>query len=350
MTPQTAWTPDSLSAWRTFVAYRAERPDPLSVKERDSLTPLLRERYDDARIEFVSAPIVLPTPDLERLIRESKIVTGLNRGAQFTARQALAVSGSQTLGKSTAAMYLGRTHEDHERAKHSREDDLAFAPVLYVSAPPQTSPKGLMMRFASTLGLPLRARSTTDQVMDQVVDTLRELGTTMVILDEVQHLKTRAQAGMEAASALKSFSERVPATFLYVGVDLPQSDFLGGAMGAQMQGRTTMIQMQPYSIGSAAHRKEWEKVIALFEREFPLAEHEVGTLMDEAAWLHAVTGGVIGSLRTLLRKAQIAAIIDGREHLDRAALEPILPDYRADLARERKERAKAERPRKEASA
>ena len=230
---QTTWTPDSLTAWRTFVAYQAERPDVLSAKKRDALTPLLREKYDDARIEFVNAPIVLPTPDLERLVREARIVTSLNRGAQFTARQGLAVSGSQTLGKSTAAMYLGRTHEQRERAKHSREDDKGYAPVLYVSTPPQTSPKGLMMRFASTLGLPLRARATTDEVMDQVVHTLRELGTTMVILDEVQHLKTRAQAGIEAASALKSFSERVPATFLYVGVDLPRSDFLGGAMGAQ---------------------------------------------------------------------------------------------------------------------
>lgn len=347
---QTTWTPDSLTAWRTFVAYQSERPDVLSAKKRDALTPLLREKYDDARIEFVNAPIVLPTPDLERLVREARIVTSLNRGAQFTARQGLAVSGSQTLGKSTAAMYLGRTHEQRERAKHSREDDKGYAPVLYVSTPPQTSPKGLMMRFASTLGLPLRARTTTDEVMDQVVHTLRELGTTMVILDEVQHLKTRAQAGIEAASALKSFSERVPATFLYVGVDLPRSDFLGGAMGAQMQGRTTMIEMQPYSIGSAAHRDQWEKVIALFEREFPLAEHEVGTLMDEAAWLHAVTGGVIGSLRTLLRKGQVAAIIDGQEHLDRSNLEPILPDYRADLARERKDRAKAERTQRKASA
>lgn len=345
---KTTWTPDSLAAWRTFVAYRAERPDVLSIKGRDALTPLLRERYDDSRIEFINAPIVLPTPDLNRLIREAKIVTGLNRGAQFTARQSLAVSGSQTLGKSTAAMHLGATHEEHERAKHGREEDQGFAPVLYVSTPPQTSPKGLMMRFASTLGLPLRARTTTDQVMDLVVDTLRELGTTMIILDEVQHLKTRAQAGMEAASALKSFSERVPATFLYVGVDLPRSDFLGGAMGAQMQGRTTMLQMQPYSIGSEEHRNQWEKVIALFEREFPLAEHEVGTLMDEAAWLHSVTGGVIGSLRTLLRKGQVSAIIDGQEHLDKAALKKILPDYRADLARA--SQAGAGRARKQASA
>ncbi|OMH28184.1 hypothetical protein BKD30_02305 [Tersicoccus phoenicis] len=273
---ETAWTPDSLTSWRTFMAHEVLRPQVLSLRERDALNPLEREQYDDERIAFVNAPIVLPTPDLNRLIREARIVTALNRGPQFTARQSLAISGSQTLGKSTAAMYLGRTHEQRERAKHAREDDADFLPVLYVSTPPQTSPKGLMSRFAATLGMPVPPRETTDRIMERVVETLRDLGTSMVILDEVQHLRTRAQAGMEAASALKSFSERVPATFLYVGVDLPNSDFLGGAMGAQMQGRATMIQMQPHSIGSAAHRAEWDKVVALFEREFPLAQHSHG--------------------------------------------------------------------------
>ena len=52
----------------------------LSIEQRDALTPLAREQYDDARIEFVSAPMVLPTPDLKRLIREARLITLLNRG------------------------------------------------------------------------------------------------------------------------------------------------------------------------------------------------------------------------------------------------------------------------------
>lgn len=345
---QTTWTPDSLPGWRTFVSFQTERPAVLSIEQRDALTPLAREQYDDARIEFVSAPMVLPTPDLKRLIREARLITLLNRGPQFTARQVLAISGSQTLGKSTAAMYLGRKHEETQRAKYQREADLGFAPVLYVSTPPQSFTKGLMMRFASTLGLPLSNRLTTQQITDHVVDKLRQLETSMVILDEVQHLRTDSRLGREAASALKDFLEAVPATFLLVGVDLPNCDLYSGESGAQMQGRTTMMEMQPYSIGSERHRQEWEKIVALFEREFPLAEHEVGTLMEESAWLHSVTGGVVGSLRTLLRKGQISAIIDGQEHLDKAALKKILPDYRADLARARI--AGAGQARKQASA
>lgn len=338
-------TPDSLTGWRDFMMYKPNRPAVLLTSERDALKLAKREDYDDARITFINAPMVLPTPDLDILIREERIVTGLNRGHHFTARQALAVSGRQTMGKSTAAMYLGRRHEERMRAKSARETDNRYTPVVYLTTPPQTTPKGLMTRFANTLGLPLSQRLTTERQMDVVVNVLRQMETSMVILDEIQHLRTRAQAGMEAASALKAFSERIPATFLYVGVNLSQSDFLGGAMGAQMQGRTTFIEMEPYSLASAKHRKQWEEIIALFEREFPLANHEIGTLEEEGAWLHAVTGGVIGSLRTLLRKGQIAAIIDGREHLDRVALEDILPDYRAELDRQKRVDRRGKYPR-----
>jgi hypothetical protein len=55
--------------------------------------------------------------------------------------------------------------------------------------------------------------------------------------DEIHNLRTNHQAGSEAASALKVFSERLDATFLYAGIDLLQSDLLSGHMGCQIKGR-----------------------------------------------------------------------------------------------------------------
>lgn len=43
---------------------------------------------------------------------------------------------------------------------------------------------------------------------------LRDLGTTLVIVDEVHNLHTDNPAGAQAASALKVLSERLDATFL----------------------------------------------------------------------------------------------------------------------------------------
>lgn len=324
-------TPDSLDDWRAFVAYQPEKPVLLSPEERDELSEEAREAYDDARVDFINAPRTLLTPNIEKLLKVQRRVIAMNRGAQFTARQSIAISGTQTMGKSTAAMYLGRQHEVSMRRRSGLEDDYSYVPVLYLTASPQSTPKGLMLSFAHALDLPVSARANTQQVMNQVVRILKELGTSMVILDEIQQLKTGAQIGMEAASALKLFTERVPATFIYVGVDLQQSDLFGGQMGRQMQGRTTMFSMSPFTLGSHKHRENWERLIAQFEREFPLYEHEVGSLTEEAAWLHARTGGVIGSLRTLLRKGQIQAIYEDQEYLDRELLKGIESDYRSQL-------------------
>ncbi len=57
---------------------------------------------------------------------------------------------------------------------------------------------------------------------------MRHLGTSLVICDEIHNLRTNHQAGSEAAWALKVFSERLDATFLYAGIDLLQSDLLSG--------------------------------------------------------------------------------------------------------------------------
>jgi hypothetical protein len=209
-------------------------------------------------------------------------------------------------------------------------NDHAVAPTLYVTTPPHTGPKQLMTAFTRTLGLPTPSpRVTTDRMVDQVVGVLRDLDTSMVILDEVQQLRTRAAAGMEAASLLKAFTERLPSLFLYVGVNLRNSDLLAGPMGAQMQGRVTVFEMAPYSIGSAEGREQWERIIMQFEHQFPLHDHEVGTLAGAAGWLFDMTGGVIGSLRTHLRKAQIEAILDGREHVSLKHLKEIPLDLRA---------------------
>ena len=182
-----AWTPDTLAEWRRYVAYEHETFEVLPRKERDALQADERTRYDDMRIREVNAPMLLPTPAIERLTRQVRVLSHMSTGAQFTARQGLAVSGSQTLGKSSAALYLGREHERTRRASMDREDQ-AIAPVLYVTTPPHTGPKQLMTAFTRTLGLPTPApRVTTDRMVDQVVGVLRDLQTSLVILDEVQN-------------------------------------------------------------------------------------------------------------------------------------------------------------------
>ena len=89
---------------------------------------------------------------------------------------------------------------------------------------------------------------------------LRDLGTTLVIVDEVHNLKTNSSIGAEAASALKAFSERLDATFIYAGIDLLTSDLFAGHMGRQIKARMIVHEMSPYGYGSQAQRDEWTEL------------------------------------------------------------------------------------------
>lgn len=322
-------TPGTLEQWRDFVTF--ERPS-LEVLPRTALLSLsddARELYNEQRFAAINATMVLATPQLMEITQQVAMLHAMSSGAQHTVRHGLALSGLQTLGKSTAAMYVGRTHEVSMRRRFARLGDDSFAPTVYITTPPSSNAKSLMTRFATMLGLPVRSRATTEDVTRQVVSVMHELGTTMVIIDEIQNLRTRAQTGQEAASALKGLAEQVPALFVYVGVDLPRSDFLSGPMGRQMRGRVTLHQISPYSVGSKAGRDKWERLIMMFEQEFPLADHDVGSVAAEAGWLYEATGGVIGSLRTLLRKAQVGAILEGKEHVDSKRLRSVELDWQA---------------------
>lgn len=186
----------------------------------------------------------------------------------------------------------------------------------------------MMLAFANFLGLVMPSKMTAQDLAERVVGVMRHLGTSLVVVDEVHNLRTNHQAGSEAASALKVFSERLDATFLYAGIDLLQSDLFVGHMGRQIKGRMIVHEMRPYGHGSRTQRDAWEELVLGIETLLPLGWHVEGTLASLGTYLYDRTGGSIGSLRALLGDAAIAAIDDGTERVDRKLLDTV-PTARA---------------------
>lgn len=323
--------PDSLAAWREFVNRRNVEPVHLTMKQINSLSPARKEEYDQERFAWLGADVVLETPDTEALTRQTRVLMARNSAQSATARRGLAISGSAGRGKSTAALLIGRRHERMMRAKFNRYDD-GFAPVVYTVVPPGTTPKMMMLAFANFLGLLVPNRSTAQDLTEQIVRVMRSLSVSLVLVDEVHNLKTNHQAGSEAASALKVFSERLDATFIYAGIDLLQADLFAGHMGRQLKGRMTVHQMRKYEYGTKAQRGKWAELVLGVEALLPLGRHAAGSLETEATYLYDRTGGSIGSLRALLNDAAIAAIISGEELVNRKLLDMTSTDFAAEEA------------------
>lgn len=104
-----------------------------------------------------------------------------------------------------------------------------------------------------------------------------------------------------------------------------------------------MHKMRHHGIGTSDQREDWERLLyAIEENILPLAEHEPGVLESRTGWLHDLTGGNIGSLMLLVRRAATTTLTDGDERLTEKHLDHAVPDYRADLAHRDKAKKQAQ--------
>ena len=327
--------PDTLTEWRALMGRPDPRPPPrLGYGDLQRLTGREREAYDEQRLEWLSADVVFATPDVVELTRLCRVVLTRNRVASATANRALAISGSSTLGKSTAALHLARTHHRQtmrRRAHGSRpgSPDTSVEPVVYVVVPAATTPKMLMLAFARFLALPVGSRATAPSVSDRVVAVLKRLGTSMVIVDEIHNLQTNRSIGAEAATALKLFSERLDATFVYAGIDLPTSALFTGEFARQIKGRVIVHEMRPYRFGTKTQQQDWVDLVELCEDQLLLTRQPPGSLTPLAGYLYDRTGGSIGSLRMLLADAATEAVLTSTERLTRHHLDATPTDRQA---------------------
>lgn len=322
--------PDTLQSWREYLADEPVEPPRLTPTEFASLSPRDKAQYDDDRVAFLDGNIVLSTPDTDSIDLNARLLVGSLASKKFTARPGLAISGPSTLGKSTATMWVAKKHEQRQRERTGRGDDLGFAPVVYIPTPAGTTPKGMMAAFCNWLGLPMHRTSTAQDLTEQVITVLRELHTSMVLVDEIHNLKTRSSTGADAASALKGFAERLDAVFVYVGIDLPRSDLFTGSIGQQLAGRVTMYEMQSFGRSTQRQRDDWTDLVGAVEELIPLTRHQTGTLESVSDYLYDRTGGSIGSLRLLVSKAAQLAMADGSERIDRNTLDRVKIDMNAE--------------------
>src|SRR3954454_2552676 len=318
---------------------RADRPDPvrpprLSVPGRQALPSAAREMYDAQRLAWHSADVVFDTDDVQALTRMVRVATVRNRVDSVTARRAIALSGASTLGKSTAVLHVGRRYDRRTRARRPPALRAACHPVVYLVVPAAATPKVLMHAVCQSVDLPWTTHRTTAQFLtDAAVDAMIALGTSMVIVDEIHNLHTNHSVGAEAATALKLFAERLDATFVYAGIDLPGSELFTGDFSRQITGRVVVHQMRPYTFGTRTQQATWTDLVAACEALLGLTRHAPGSLGGQAGYLFDRTGGSLGSLRALLADAATEAILTHTERLTKTLLDATATDRQADQHR-----------------
>ena len=260
----------TLAGWQRFVESAPASFDLLAGGQWRALSGEQRSRYDEARISYHSELVVVATSTVREVARQGRLLTMLNR-REISARRGLIVSGLPATGKSTALKQLGRTHELMVRERYPGAGRI---PVVYVTTPPKGSPRKLAMEFARFLGLPpvRRGQNTTD-IADAVCQVLIDARADLVLVDEIHNLNLATSAGEDMSDHLKYFTEHLPATFAYAGVDVERSGLFTGVRGRQIAGRCVLISTGPFPL-----QQEWAALLATLDAALRLHRHRPGTL------------------------------------------------------------------------
>jgi len=105
-------------------------------------------------------------------------------------------------------------------------------PVVYVTVPPAATPKMLAAEFARFAGVPVDSRRQNQaDITNAVCDVLARLRTDLVLVDEIHNLNLATRAGADASDQLKYLAERIPATFVYAGINVEGSGLFTGDPG-----------------------------------------------------------------------------------------------------------------------
>ena len=319
--------------WRRFVDKEPSPPALLSDAELARLNPARRAGYDEARIDYHSDLPLVNTPVIRQVIGTSRLLIQLNRH-QVSARRGVIISGASGTGKTTALSQLGRAHELAARKRHPQ--DRHRLPVVYITVPPAATPRMVAVEFARFFGLPAPARANLTDVTNAVCATASHTKVDLVLVDEIHNISLATRAGAEVSDTLKYFAERLPATFVYAGLDVDEIGLFAGTRGRQIAGRFTLIAARPFDYGTTGQRETWRGLISTMEASLRLHRHKPGILTGLDEYLFGRTSGMIGSLSQLIRGAAILAIQDGTEQITRDLLDLVPVDHAAQRASSRR--------------
>jgi hypothetical protein len=314
----------TLTGWRQF-AGRPPMQAPCAPADQAAWSPEQQAEHTDQRIGYHTELSALETPELRKIVTTGRRLLLLNR-RQYGARRGLLVTGDPTTGKSTAITQLGRAVEVAYHRLRPRSDAV---PVVYLTMPPQATPKSLSIEILKFLGAPYLTRASQIEVTRQACHLLADLRTELIIVDEIHNLDHHTRAGAEASDHLKYLSENVAATFIYAGIDTAKTGLFTGIRGRQLAGRFVPINTRPYPHATTADRNQWRDLVTGFDAMLQLDHHKTGALTRLAPYLYRRTAGSISSLSMLIRSAAVAVIMDGTEQITKANLDEVPLDHAA---------------------
>lgn len=331
----------SKQGWNAFAELGPREPLPaLSHEDLRGLRDEELEDYNEARAVWNANPPAAKTAQLTEAFRVLDQVMASNYRDGDRLRGSAVIDAKPALGKTTIATRYARAFHRRSLRRYgtTTPEGHQRIPVAFIPLDAGTTLKGLNQKLLSFYGHPGANRASTSRLAALAVDCVRSCQTKLIVFDDVHFIDYKHRRGQEVSNHFKGLANEMPATFIYVGVNLKAKKFFDeGLLGedaafAQTSRRATRISVSPFKISSTSGMRAWCHVLDAFEHHLLLLNKKPGMLTDLASEIYKKTGGSIGSLTNILDRASLHAITTGEETINAATIDAITGDNAAETS------------------
>ncbi|ALU40845.1 ATP/GTP-binding protein [Kocuria flava] len=312
----------------------------LSRAQMDRLSEEELADYNEARIVWHANPPTVKTPQLARAYQVIDEVMASSRRDGSKLRGSVVIDAQPGLGKTTIATRYARDFHLRTYRRHGplTEQGHQRLPVAFVPLSAGTTLKGLNEKILEFFGHPATGRATRTDLTRLVVDCVTSCETKLIVIDDLHFVDFRHRNGVEVSNHLKGLANELPATFIYIGVNLADKQFFDeGLIGeqavySQTSRRATRCPVAPFQINTDASMRAWLELLTTMERHLKLADARPGMLVDHSKEIFRRTQGYIASLTTLIDRVSYRAITSGAETITKEIIDDVVIDNAAELS------------------
>ena len=262
---------------------------------------------DQERIEFLDEPRWIGYKTAQQIM---DTLQGLLQKPVRPRMPNLLLVGDPNNGKTT----IVRRFRDLCGQGYVNEEADPVKPIILAEAPPSADEKGLYISILERFFTPYRATDPTSKLRYQVIHLFRACHVRMLIIDEFHSLLTgSAIKQREVMNAIKLLCNELAIPIVGVGtreaVRVLHTD-------PQHASRFDVMSLPGWELN-----QDFQRLLAGFEKVFPLKHPSRLHQPQLATVLHAISEGNIGNLHRLLVECAKEAVKSGKEQIDKSLIE-----------------------------
>ncbi|KQB99195.1 TniB family NTP-binding protein [Pedobacter sp. Hv1] len=224
------------------------------------------------------------------------------------------VIGETNNGKTVLVNRFVSKHKHYIR----ETDNSLILPVLLIQAPPRPDEKRFYNSLLDNLGAVYKFNDHIDKKQYQVMRLLERMETKVLIVDEFHHILAGTPSAQRVfLNVIKYISNELQISIVGAGI---KDAYYAINADPQLGNRFEVA-----SLPSWKPDDDFLRLLASFERLIPLGQPSNLIREELAMKIFTMSDGKLGEISTIIKKAAILAIENGKEYIDTKVLGAI--DY-----------------------